>query len=104
MNRYACLVNVGSICGLILVCGILVPKDTACVAGAQQSCTVTVPPVVHPVVLADGMWSRTNSGKDQYCRAGIIKQARDMKVTTDERTPDAKRVYWDCMLDSGGAL
>lgn len=93
MNRFAWLVNVGSICGLIMVCGVLVPKDT-----------VTGPPVVHPVALADGKWGMVNAGKDQYCRTAIIKQARDMKVTTDKYTPDAKRVYWQCMQDRGGAL
>lgn len=93
MCRFSWLVNVGSICGLIVLCGALVPKDT-----------VTSPPVVRPVVLADGKWAMVNAGKDQYCRTGVIKQARDMKVTTDELTPDAKRVYWDCMVNNGGAL
>lgn len=93
MNRYAWLVNVGSICGLIVLCGALVPKDT-----------VTSPPMVRPVVLADGKWAMVNAGKNQYCRTAVLKIARNTKGLSDEHTEYAKQVYWDCMVDTGGAL
>lgn len=94
MYRYSWLINVGCICGLIIFVGALAPKEN----------TVTGPHAPN-VVLADGKWALSNKVKHQVCSNSVLKLARDTKNLNDaDHLEVAKSVYWECMVNLGGAL
>lgn len=82
---------------MIVLCGALVPKDT-----------VTGPPMVRPVVLADGKWSQSNESKGFYCSADVAKLIVGNPMVDPEQAAqyfaDAKELYWRCVTEIGGAL
>lgn len=101
MYRYSWLINVGCICGLIVLAGALAPKEN----------TVTGPPVDNPVVqapkvvLADGKWGQSNQAKSTGCTYAIMAAAKATKHLNDaDHLATAKEAYWACIIHMEAAL
>lgn len=76
----------------IALCAIFIVMLTGC-AGA-----------VKPPILADGKWSQTNEIIHNVCIDSVLKAARNTPNLSDDLLPEAKAMYWECVIDLQGAI